>query len=72
MKVIKDRNILAVSTAENDAVHKWKRTGAQFSVNDRTRDLFRKSVIDMFGGVAKIPDSVKEAMLLEDYDEASR
>ena len=69
VKVLKNRNILAVSTAENDEVHKWLRRGAQFSVNDRTRDLFRKSVIDMFGGAAKIPDSVKEAMLLEDYDE---
>ena len=69
VKVLKNHRILAVSTAENDEVHKWLRRGAQFSVNDRTRDLFRKSVIDMFGGVAKIPDSVKEAMLLEDYDE---
>ena len=62
------RRVLAVSTARNDAVHKWTRTNDQYIVNDRTRDLFRKAVADMFGGESKIPASVKEAMLLSDYN----
>ena len=68
VKNLKGRHILAVSTAKNDAVHKWTRTNAQYIVNDRTRELFRKSVADMFGGESKIPASVKEAMLTDDYD----
>ena len=68
VKDLKGRHILAVSTAENDAVHKWTRTNAQYIVNDRTRELFRKSVAGMFGGESKIPASVKEAMLTDDYD----
>ena len=62
------RRVLAVSTAQNDAVHKWTRTNDQYIVNDRTRALFKKAVADMFGGESKIPASVKEAMLLSDYD----
>ncbi|MBP3730003.1 MAG: hypothetical protein J6I40_00860, partial [Mailhella sp.] len=68
VKALRNRNIVAVSTAKNDAVHKWTRTNDQYIVNDRTRSLFRKSVIDMFGGESKIPESVKNAMLLSDYD----
>ena len=62
------RRVLAVSEARNDAVHKWTRTNEQYIVNDRTRDLFRKAIVDMFGGESKIPESVKKAMLLSDYD----
>ena len=35
--------------------------------NNITRDAFRKAVSDMFGGENRIPDSVKDAMKLEDY-----
>ena len=35
--------------------------------NNTTRDAFMKAVADMFGGVDHIPDSVKEAMKLDDY-----
>ena len=62
------RRVLAVSTAQNDAVHKWTRTNDQYIVNDRTRELFKKAIVDMFGGESKIPESVKKAMLLSDYD----
>lgn len=31
------------------------------------RDLFRKSVADVFGGESRIPASVRKAMLLSDY-----
>ena len=36
-------------------------------VNNAVRDLFKRTVIDMFGGERNIPDSVKTAMLLKDY-----
>ena len=35
--------------------------------NDEVRELFRKSIADMFGGENNLPDSVKDAMLLKDY-----
>ena len=35
--------------------------------NNITRDAFRKAVADMFGGENHIPDSVKDAMKLDDY-----
>ena len=35
--------------------------------NNTTRDAFMKAVADMFGGENHIPDSVKDAMKLEDY-----
>ncbi len=39
----------------------------EWTVNDRTRALFRKSVADMFGGQDHIPESVQAAMKMEDY-----
>ena len=41
----------------------------EWIANDRTRKLFRNAVVEMFGGEAKIPASVRKAMLLVDYDE---
>ena len=35
--------------------------------NNITRDAFMKAVSDMFGGMNRIPASVKDAMKLEDY-----
>lgn len=37
------------------------------TANDSTRAIFRNAVTEMFGGEAKIPESVKKAMLLGDY-----
>ena len=62
------RNILAITRSDTDEVHKWLRTNDEYIVNDRTRNLFRKAIIDMFGGESKIPASVKDAMLLSDYN----
>ncbi|MBP5510511.1 MAG: hypothetical protein J6Z49_06300 [Kiritimatiellae bacterium] len=62
------RKILAITKSETDEVHKWLRTTDEHAVNDRTRDLFKKAIINMFGGEAKIPESVKKAMLLGDYN----
>ncbi len=61
------RQMLAVTRSQTDEVHKWLRTGDECEVNDRTRALFKKAVIDMFGGESKIPKNVKKAMLLSDY-----
>ena len=38
------------------------------SANDATRNIFLKSVSDMFGGVDKIPPKVLKAIKLEDYN----
>ena len=43
------------------------RTDNAKRANDEVRELFRKSVADMFGGEGNIPESVKDAMLLKDY-----
>ena len=37
------------------------------TANDKVRDLFRKTVADMFGGEKFIPDSVRDSMKLEDF-----
>ncbi len=62
------RNILAVTRSETDEVHKWLRTTDECAVNDKPRSNFKLAIIDMFGGESNIPASVKEAMLLSDYN----
>ena len=62
------RVVGTLSKSKTDEVHKWLRTNDEYAVNDRTRQYFRSAVADMFGGEAKIPASVKKAMLLGDYD----
>ena len=37
------------------------------TANDQTRELFRKSIADIFDGEEHIPDSVRDAMKFEDY-----
>lgn len=63
------RKIVAVTDAKGDSLHKWSRGLNVTIANDRTRTLFRNAVADMFGGEAKIPESVKKAMVLSDYGE---
>jgi len=43
------------------------RTSGMKTANDQVRDLFLKSVADMFGGERNIPDIVRDAMKLEDF-----
>ena len=62
------RKILAVAQSLTDAVRKFSRTSDECAANDRTRALFKKAVVDMFGGESKIPASVKKAMLMSDYN----
>ena len=58
-----ERSIVA---KKGDFIGKF-RFQASKDVNNAVRDLFKRTVIDMFGGERNIPDSVKTAMLLKDY-----
>ncbi len=43
------------------------RTADMKTANDQVRDLFRKTIADMFGGERNIPDIVRDNMKLEDF-----
>ena len=58
----------AITAAEGDKVAPLRRSRANKDANDATRELFRRSIVEMFGGEANIPRRVKDAMLLKDYD----
>ena len=68
IKKFNGEEVLTIAHMKTDDVHKWLRTGDECDVNDRTRAIFRAAVVNMFGGESKIPESVKKAMLMEDYD----
>lgn len=51
----------------HDYVGKIFRDGDVAAVNNEVRQLFKKAIIDMFGGEGNIPDSVKDAMRIKDY-----
>ena len=55
------------AAASGDRAFAVVRSGVDKTANDVARDLFRKSVAEIFGGERKIPDSVKRAMMLKDY-----
>ena len=57
-----------ITVANGDEVHRWERTDAERSANDKTREAFKKAVADMFGGENRIPASVRKAMVLDDYN----
>ena len=59
-----DERSIVVKTG--DFIGKF-RSQASEDVNNAVRDLFKRTVIDMFGGERYIPDSVKDAMLMKDY-----
>ncbi len=44
-----------------------KRTSTMQRENNATRAIFRKAVIDMFGGLSKIPESIQKAMELDNF-----
>ena len=58
-----------IKEAEGDAVKTLFRADNLQRENDMTRKLFRQSVIDIFGGESRIPQSVRDAMKLKDYDQ---
>jgi len=61
-----------ITASDTDHVRGWlswgTRSGADATENNDVRALFREAVFSMFGGEANVPDSVKTAMRLEDYD----
>ena len=56
-----------ITAKTDDKIGKWVRSGDLKETNDRVRELFRKTVADMFGGEERIPENVRTAMRLEDY-----
>ena len=44
-----------------------KRTSTMQRENNATRDIFKQAVIDMFGGLSKIPEAVRKAMELDNF-----
>ena len=65
------RNIQAADT-RRDAVGRTGRHDSERGANNEARAAFRQAIVDMFGGEAYIPKSVKEAMKLNDYGTAER
>ena len=65
-----NRGIKAVTIdfAKNDSVHNWTRGSEQWEVNDRTRGIFKAAIASMFGGEERIPESVRKAMIMDDFD----
>ncbi|MCR5379993.1 MAG: hypothetical protein K6G44_03330, partial [Lentisphaeria bacterium] len=60
----------AISNAKSDGIGGFAalfRTRNRQNVNDLTRELFKNAVIEVFGGESKIPESVKTAMIMQDY-----
>lgn len=76
-RVTGERDALAgrtITAAGNDRVHHWynyrgERSAANATENNDVRALFRETVFSMFGGEDKVPESVKTAMKLADYDQ---
>lgn len=66
-----DGRTISVSTTDHvRGLLNWgRRSGANATENNDARALFREAVFSMFGGAANVPDSVKTAMRLEDYDQ---
>jgi len=63
----------AITAATNDKVAPWtRRSQGKKDANNIARELFRQSIIDMFGGEDRIPESVKDAMLMKDYGRPGR
>lgn len=59
--------VRTITRGSGDHAFAFKRSRANKTANDTVRELFRDSVIAMFGSEDKIPESVKKAMLLKDY-----
>ena len=59
--------LIVAANPQFDKVGKF-RNQTQKDLNNEIRTAFRNAIIDMFGGESRIPDSVKDAMLLKDYD----
>ena len=64
-----------VTASSSDHVRHWYNlwkgghSATNAAENNDARALFREAVFSMFGGAEKVPESVKTAMKLEDYDQ---
>ena len=59
-----------IKAAEKDGVgglSAFFRKDAKKRLNNTTRENFKQSIIELFGGESKIPESVKTSMKLNDY-----
>ena len=56
-----------IVAASGDRVAPLWRSQANKDANNVARDLFRQTVVNMFGGMNNIPKNVMDAMLMKDY-----
>ena len=66
-RVLAGRTITAAQGDSLRNIFKWTRSEDNQAANNIARDLFKKAIIDMFGGEKNIPASVQKAMLMSDY-----
>ena len=59
----------SIMAATGDKVAPLWRSRQNKDANNITRNLFRQTIIDIFGGEANIPANVRNAMKLKDYDQ---
>ena len=62
------RTITASDTDSIRGMFKWFRSADDKAANNEARKIFKDAIVDMFGGESKIPEAVKKAMVLADYD----
>lgn len=67
-KATLDGRQLTVSALSLHETSALLRKQGEKDANDATRTIFRNAIIEMFGGEAKIPASVKKAMVQGDYN----
>ena len=62
------RTVTASTTDSIRGLFKWFRSPDDQTANNETRKIFRDAISEMFGGDSKIPDSVKDAMQMADFN----
>jgi len=58
-----------ITAATGDKVAPLWRSRSNKDANNTTRSLFRQAIYDLFGGEANIPQNVRNAMRMKDYDQ---
>ena len=62
------RTVTASTTDSIRGLFKWFRSPDDQTANNETRKIFRDAISEMFGGDSKIPDSVRDAMRMADFN----
>ena len=57
----------SVTATNTDSAYAFTRSSKDKVANNDVRAVFRRAIIDMFGGESKIPKKVRDAMILSDY-----